>query len=215
MHFIHDATNVENRRAPRPGGKFLLVRDVYRLPIACIGDLDLMLHCVRNSRPWSDVLITLKNVAVMPELFLNITSLNKVQEAHVIRTDPEGAHILDRRILFAKYSTSSYGQASTVARHQLPPLMAAAAFTPGAATAMDINDAHVTLGNIHERAARATAKQMGIRIRGTMRLYHSCAQAKASRRVGGSHTALASSQPLELIFGDMSVPLPEYRRGSM
>ncbi|CAN0501932.1 unnamed protein product, partial [Scytosiphon promiscuus] len=43
MHCVRSATHVRNRRAPGAGEEFLLVGDGYKLPIACFGDLDLVL----------------------------------------------------------------------------------------------------------------------------------------------------------------------------
>lgn len=85
--------------------------------------------------------------------------------------------------------------------------MAAAVLTPGATTAMTINNAHVVLGNVHERAAQEIAKQLGTRRTGTMRP----SQAKASRQAVSSHTAPASSQPLELLYDDLFGLMPECR----
>lgn len=113
---------------------------------------------LRQERP-PDVPTTLEYVAVVPELFLDTTSFNEIQEAHVIRMAPEGAHILDGRILITKYSTGSYCQPSTVTRREPPPLMAAAVLMPDVRNAMNITDAHVDLGHIHERAVRETAEQ--------------------------------------------------------
>lgn len=66
MHFVRDAANVQNKRAPRRGETFLLAGKVYRLPIAYIRDLDSVLHCAGNGRLWSDAPVTLKTVAVEP-----------------------------------------------------------------------------------------------------------------------------------------------------
>ncbi|CAM9796357.1 unnamed protein product [Hapterophycus canaliculatus] len=55
---------------------------------------------------------------------------------------------------------------------------------------------------------------MGIRATGTMAHCPSCAEAKAPRRGVRSHTSPQSSRPLELLYGDLSGPMPASRGGA-
>ncbi|CAN0416100.1 unnamed protein product, partial [Hapterophycus canaliculatus] len=79
---------------------------------------------------------------------------------------------------------------------------------------MDVNNLHVSLAHANERIVRETAKQMGIRATGTMAHCPSCAEVKAPRRGVRSHTSLQSRQPLELLYGDLSGPMPASRGGA-
>ncbi|CAN0341509.1 unnamed protein product, partial [Hapterophycus canaliculatus] len=79
---------------------------------------------------------------------------------------------------------------------------------------MDVNDLHVSLADSNERIVRETAQQMDIRGTGTMAHCPSCAEAKAPRRGVRSHTAPQSRQPLELLHGDLSGPMPASRGGA-
>lgn len=79
-----------------------MVGDLYRLLIACRGISSLMLHCFRNGRPSRDVPVTMENVAVVSEVFVDIIAFNKIQEAKVICMDPDGTHMLNGRILFTE-----------------------------------------------------------------------------------------------------------------
>ena len=113
----------------------------------------------------------------------------------------EGVHILGSRILFTKHANGNYVQATKVAHDgspavclnpgmpattvlsaTVPPAMAAAVLRPGATTSADINELDVSLGHAHEGNLRETAKQMGIRVTGTLVPCSECAAAKGVRR---------------------------------
>ena len=176
-HTFGDGTHVRNKRLPAAEEAYLIIGDGERLPVACYGDLDLVLHCKRYGKPWSNVRVTLKNVAVVPGIWFDLISFNQIQEAHPVLLGKEGAHILGRRILFTKHSNGNYVQATKVAHDGSPavclypgmpattvpsatvlPAMAAAVLRTGATTSTDINYLHVSLGHAHEGNLRETAK---------------------------------------------------------
>ena len=134
----------------------------------------------------------------------------------------EGAHILGSIILLTKHANGDYVQATKVAHDgspavcvnpgmpattvpsaTVPPAMAVAVLRPGATTSADINDLHVSLGHTHEENLRKTAKQMGIRVTGTLVPCSECAAAKGIRRSVSRSTARRATKPLELLYGDL------------
>ena len=105
--------------------------------------------------------------------------------------------------------------ATTVPIATVPPAMAAAVLHPGAYTLMDINDPHASLGHAHEGNLRETAKQMGIRLTGTLVPCSEFAAAKGIRRGVLGSTAWQATWPLELLYGDLSGAMPASTRGSV
>ena len=67
-HTFGNDTHVRNKRLPAAEEAYLIIGDGERLPVACYGDLDLVLDCERNGKPWSNVRVTLKSVAVVPSI---------------------------------------------------------------------------------------------------------------------------------------------------
>ena len=175
-HNFGDGTHVRNKRLPAAEEAYLIISDGERLPVACYGKLDLVLHCERNGKPWSNVRVTLKNVAAVPGMWFDHL-LQPDPETHPILLDKEGEHILGGRVLFTKHVNGNYVQATKVAHHgspsvrlnpgmpattvpsaTVPPAMAAAVLRPGASTSIDNNDLHASLGYAHEGNLRETAK---------------------------------------------------------
>ena len=130
----------------------------------------------------------------------------------------EGAYILGSRILLTKHANGNYVQATKVAHDgspavcvnpgmpattvpsaTVPPAMAVAVLRPGATTSADINDLHISLGHTHEENLRETAKQMGIRVTGTLVPCSECAAAKGICRSVSRSTARRATKPLELL----------------
>ena len=105
--------------------------------------------------------------------------------------------------------------ATTVPSATAPPAMAAAVLRPGATTSTDINDLHVSLGHAHEGNLRETAKQMGIRVTGTLVPCSECAAAEGIRRSVSRSTARRATKPLELLYGDLSGAMPASTGGSV
>ena len=105
--------------------------------------------------------------------------------------------------------------ATTVPSATVPPAMVAAVLRPGATTSTDINDLHVSLGHAHEGNLREIAKQMGIRVTGTLVPCSECAAAKGIRRSVSRSTALRATKPLELLYGDLSGTMPASTGGSV
>ena len=146
----------------------------------------------------------------------------------------EGAHILGSRIIFTKHANGNYVQATkvahdgspavclnpgmpatTVSSATVPPAMAAAVLRLGATTSTDINDLHVSLGHAHEDNLRETAKQMGIRVTGTLVPSSECAAAKGIRRSVLRSTAWRATKSLELLYGDLSGAMPASTGGAV
>ena len=231
-HTFGDDTNVRNRRLPAAEDVYLIIGDGEWLPVACYGDLDLVFHCEKNGKPWSNVRVTLKNVAVVLGIWFDLISFNQIQEAHPILLDKEGAHILEGRILFTKHANGNFVQATKVAHHgspavclnhgmpattvpsaTVPPAMAAAVLRPGASTPIDNNDLHASLGRAHEGNLRETAKQMGIRLTGMLVSCSECAVAKGIRRGVSRSTARRATRLLELLYGNLSGAIPASPEG--
>ena len=118
-HTFGDSTHVRNKRLPAADEAYLIIGDGERLPVACYGDLDLVLHCERYGKPWSNVRVTLKNVAVVPGIWFDLISFNQIQQGHPVLLD-KGAHILGSRILFTKHANGNYVQATEVAHDGSP-----------------------------------------------------------------------------------------------
>ena len=199
-HTFGEGTHVRNKRLPAAEEAYLIIGDEERLPVACYGDLDLVLHCERYGKPWSNVRVTLKNVAVVPGIWFDLISFNQIQETHPVLLDKEGAHILGSRILFTKHANGNYVLAPKVAHHgsravclnpgmpattvpsvTVPPAVAAAVLRLGATTSTDINDLHASHGHAHEGNLRETTEQMGIRLTETLVPCSECATAKGIR----------------------------------
>ena len=233
-HTFGDGTHVRNKRLPAAEEAYLIIGNGKRLPVACYGDLELVLHCERYGKSWSNVRVTLKNVAVVPGIWSDLISFNQIQEAHPVLLDKEGAHILGSKILFTKHANGNYVQVTTVAHDgspavclnpgmpatavpsaTVPPAMAAAVLRPGATTSADINDLHVSLGHAHEGNLRETAKQMGIRETGTLVPCSECAAARGIRRSISRSTARRATKPLELLYGDLSGAMPASTGGAV
>ena len=75
-HTFGDGTHVRNKRLPAAEEAYLIIGDGERLPVAYYGDLDLVLHCERYGKQWSNVRVTLKNVAVVPGIWFDLISFN-------------------------------------------------------------------------------------------------------------------------------------------
>ena len=233
-HIVGDGTHVRNKRFPAAEEAYIIIGDGERPPVACYGDLDLVLHCERYGKPWINVRVTLKNVAVVPGIWFDLISFSQIQETHPVLLDKEGAHILGSRILFTKHANGNYVQTTKVAYHgspavclnpgmpattvpsaTVPPAMAAAVLRPDASTSIYINDLHASLGHAHEGNLGETAKQMGIRLIGTLVPCSECAAAKGIRRRVSRFTARRATRPLELLYGNLSGAMPASTGGSV
>ena len=233
-HTFDDGPHVRNKRLPAAEEAYLIIGDGERLPVACYGDLDLVLHCERYGKPWSNVRVTLKNVAVVQGIWFDLISFNQIQETHSVLLDKEGAHILGSIIIFTKHTNGNYMQATKVAHHgspavclnpgmpattvpsaTVPPAMTAAVLRPGVSTSMDINDLHASLGLALVGNLRETAKQMGMRLTGTIVPCSECTAAKGIRRGVSRSTARRATRPLELLYGDLSGAMPSSPGGSV
>ena len=233
-HTFGDGTHVRNKRFPAAEEAYLIIGDRERLPVACYGDLDLVVHCERYQKPWNNVRRTLKNVAGVSGIWFDLISFNQIQEAHPVLLDKEGGHILGSRILFTKHANGNYVQATkvdhdgspavclnpgmpatTVPSATVPPAMAAAVLRPGATTSADTNDLHVSLGHAHEGNLRETGKQMGIRVTGMLVHCSECTASKGIRWSVSRSTAPRATKPLELLYCNLSGAMPASTGGSV
>ena len=119
-HTFGDGTHVRNKRLPAAEEAYLIIGDGERLPVACYGDLDLVLHCERYGKPWSNVRVTLKNIAMAPGIWYDLISFNQIEETHPFLLDKEGAHIPGNGIFFTKHANGNYVQPIKVAHHGSP-----------------------------------------------------------------------------------------------
>ena len=122
-HTFGDGTHVRNKHLPAAEEVYLISGDGERLPVACYGDLDLFLHCKRYGKPWSNVRVTLKNVAMVSGIWFDRISFNQIQETHPVLLDKEGAHILG-----GEFSSPSTPTGTTCKRPKWP-IMAHPPFT--------------------------------------------------------------------------------------
>ena len=97
-HIFGVGTHMRKKRLPAAEEAYLIIGDGERLPVACYGDLDLVLHCGRYGKPWSNVRVTLKNVAAVPGIWV-YPIFNQIQEAHPVHLNKEGAHTGERNSL--------------------------------------------------------------------------------------------------------------------
>ena len=111
-----------------------------------------------------DIRITLVNVAVIPGLALNVMSLYRILDIHLVTLNAASASLLGGRIKFTKIFTGSYLQATMVPPSSDPVMMVVALMLPGKLRSMNINDLHHTFGHAHEATVRGTVKQMGIQV---------------------------------------------------
>ena len=171
LHGVPSGQHVYNRRYPRlVWEKNLIVGDGKQVAVSFYGDLDVILHSTVPGK--EDVLITLNNVAVVPDLAFNIISFNRIQEQQLIVLHPDGAAMMNGRVNFTKYPQGNFIEATRVAHDEArhgPAALCAAVMRPGKPFSIDVNDFHASLGHTNIKSMIETAKQMGIKQTGIQR----------------------------------------------
>lgn len=146
---VPSGQHVYNRRQPRLGGEQnLIVGDGKPPEMSFYGDLDVFLYS--NVEGKEDVLITLTDIAGVPELAFNTISFNRIQEQQLILLHPNGAAVMDGRINFTKYQQGNFIEATRVAHDDArprPAAMCAAVMRPGVPLSVNVNDFHSSLGH--------------------------------------------------------------------
>lgn len=120
MHAVLSENNVFNRRPPRPHEGAISTGDGRRRPVSFFGDLVVVLHSIR------DVMVTLRDVAVVPGLAANFISFALIQDRHRTILDHTGASLLDGTVQFTKFAAGNYIHATEM----LPGAATAASFSP-------------------------------------------------------------------------------------
>ncbi|CAB1100204.1 unnamed protein product [Ectocarpus sp. CCAP 1310/34] len=92
--------------------------------------------------------------------------------------------------------------------------MAAALMRPDMPAALDINDLHIAVGHAHERMVREAARQMRIRVTGSLSFCDGCAVGKDIRKAFSTTTTSTASRPLQRLFADLTGQLPASTGGA-
>ena len=74
----------------------LIVASDEEMEVELIGDLDIVCHCKK------DIAVTLRDVAYIPRLSVELIFFNVIQEFNTIILDRNGAHMLNGRVTFTK-----------------------------------------------------------------------------------------------------------------
>ena len=205
VHETGSGKFVYNKRRPLPGEALLLIGDGRKLKVECFGSLDVVFHCKDGVRA------TLENVAVVPGLAFDLMSFNCIQEKHDILMNRDGTWILDGRVHFVKLPAGNYIQATRVEHGADPPAMVAAMMRPGQQRGINNDGLQVSLGHTNDAIARATAKQMRMKVADTGGYWDGCGEAKAIRRAVPRKTKVKSGRPLQRVFIDLTGPYPPSR----
>ena len=162
------------------------------LPIACYGELDLVLHSIE------DVVVTLNNVAHVPGMGLNLFSLHAVGKQQAVVINPVGVHATPGQFVFPRNDVGSQlpakrkvhkrqqqsGPAPVESRVVgLPPIAAATiapATLPVRIKSIDINDMHVSYAHAQPGILHETARQLDFRLTGDFRACEGYSMAKGN-----------------------------------
>ena len=196
MHGTGSGKFVYNKRRPLPGEAFVLIGGGRKLKVECFGSLDVVFHCKDGVRG------TLENVAVVPGLAFDLMYFNRIQEKQDILMNRDGTWILDGRVHFVKLPAGNYIQATRVEHGADPPAMVAAMMRPGQQRGINNDGLQISLGPTNDAIARATAKQMGMKVTDTRGYCDGCGEAKAIRRAVPRKTKVKSGRPLQRVFID-------------
>ena len=69
-HTFGNGTHVRIKRLPAAEEAYPIIADGERLPVACYGDLDLVLRCERYGKSWSNVRVTSRSTIGAPSVDL-------------------------------------------------------------------------------------------------------------------------------------------------
>ena len=95
-----------NARPPPPGRETITIGHRRRIKVEYIGNMDVIFHGKSDQR------ITLIDVAYVPDLGFNLSSLHAVQRTHLIVSDASGTHIIGANLTFPRSSSGSYLRAT-------------------------------------------------------------------------------------------------------
>ena len=161
----------------------------------------MVLHCDE------DVVVTLRDVPFVPDLWYELMSFNIIQETEDIVLNKTGAHMLRGRVRLDKEVNGNYVQATRVARGSRgPPAMVVAVMRPGRQRSMNINDIHYSLRHANDATLRETAKQLHLKLIGHRQYCSGCGEAKAIRAAVFKTTSFRAARPLERLFADLTGP---------
>ena len=105
-HMTHDGTRMYNARPPPPGRETITIGDRRRIKVEYVGNMDVIFHGK------SDQIITLIDVAYVPDLGFNLYSLHAVQRTHLIVSGASGTHIIGANLTFPRSSSGLYLRAT-------------------------------------------------------------------------------------------------------
>lgn len=92
--------------------------------------------------------------------------------------------------------------------------MLAALMRPEPQRSIDINDLHVSLGNVHDANAAETARQRKIKVTGYRNYCGGCGESKAIKAAVPKTTLVVAERPAERFFFDTTGPFPRSAGGS-
>ena len=207
VHGTGSGKFVYNKRRSLPGEAFFLIGDGRKLKVECFGSLDVVFHCKDDVRDAG-------KVAVAPGLAFDLMSFNCIQEKHDILMNRDGTWTLDGRVHFVKLPAGNYIQATRVGYGADPPAMVAAMMRPGQQRGINNDGLQISIGHTNDAIARATVKQLGMKVTDTRGYCDGCGEAKAIRRAVPRETTVKSRRPLQRVFIDLTGPYPPSAGGA-
>ena len=158
--------------------------------------------------------MTPRYVAFVPGVPFDVYPFNVIREDHVVTRDHAGAHMLDGRVLFRKEKLGNYVEATRVARHERPSVLAAASLRPGSQSWIDVNDLHCSLGHTNDAVVRETVRQLGIKVTGRFGYCDGCAGGEGIRKAVAKSTSCRAEKQMLRLFADLAGPMQESTGGA-
>ena len=121
VHATGSHRHVYNKRRPSLREATIMLGG-RRVKVECYGMLDVVLL----SKLRCPVRVTLTNMAVVPDLAIDVISLSKIQMRHGISMDETGTYTLNNKVHFAKLPSGNYVAGMRLARGRRPPAILAA-----------------------------------------------------------------------------------------
>ena len=206
MHMTQNGDGMYDCVAPSVDNDRVIVGGRAELRVEYYGKLDIKFHASE------DVIVTLLNVAYVPQLGFNLFSLHAMQLQEQILLDSKGVHVFGGQLVFPRGPCGSKLSATRMKPSHDETLLAAAVLAPGSTQArtppIDVNVMHVCYGHVNEALLRAKAKQLGIVLKGELSGCAGCSMAKGKRLPIPKTTMSRSTKPLERVFIDLAGPKP-------
>lgn len=121
----------------------------------CYGDLDMGFYSER--RPPGRV--TISGSAAVPNLKLDLFSLNEVQPKYKMFIDHTGAYTLEKKLHLKGFTPGiNTAEVRVPLGGHLPPIVPAL-IRSGSERSIDVNDVHAALGHTHDANAAKTSRQ--------------------------------------------------------